>query len=273
MAIRVYINTTGSKFIKAENDEYFQKETLENLANNGIHLYLENDDQQTEENDEAVLKDAILSLPLKKQVQLANLLLENNGFDFDKFSLKIAKDKYQRTIKHDDPTAEFNKDNFLIEFHTGEKGILSGIDQMFADYDSDEMELVLNFLDDNLSKKHWRSWTIIGYSQGDEYLVWTYQPKADLSYFNRKDIDDYTEDFWGKDMSEQLVNLLFGSVTHLVSCDNHGKELTDPKIDRRIGGYTVTNSEDSSDLDKYMANSYNLKPAEVEITYYAKQSV
>lgn len=272
MNIRVYTNAAGSEFIKAENDEYLQKEALENLTNDGLHLYPENDDQQAEK-DEAVLKDAIHALSLKKQIQLANLLLENNGFDFDKFSLKVAKDTYQRTIKHDDPNAKFDKDAFLSELHTGEKGILIGVDQMFADYDFDEMELVLNFLDGNLPKKHWRSYNVIGYSQGDEYLVWVYQPKADLSDFDRKDVDDYTEDFWGEDMSEQLVNLLFGSVTHLVSCDNHGKELTDPKIDRRIGGYTVTNSEDSSDLDNYMAKSYNLKPAEVETTYYAKQSV
>lgn len=272
MDVRVYTNAAGTDFIKAENDEYLQAAMLEDLTNDGIHLYPENDDQQAEK-DEAVLKDAILSLPLKKQIQLANLLLENNGFDFDKFSLKVAKDKYQRTIKHDDPTAEFDEDNFLIEFHTGEKGILIGVDQMFADYDFDEMEIVLDFLDDNLPKKHWRSYTIIGYSQGDKYLVWIYQPRADLSNFDRKDVDDYTEDFWGEDMSEQLVNLLFGSVTHLVSCDNHGKELTDPKIDRRIGGYAVINSEDSSDLDDYMAKSYNLKPAEVKTTYYVKQSV
>lgn len=271
MNIRVYTNATGTEFIKAENDAYLQADMLEDLTNDGIRIYPENDDQQAEK-DEAALKEAIHALPLKKQIQLANLLLENNGFDFDKFSLKVAKDTYQRTIKHDDPATEYDEDAFLTEFHTGEKGILIGIDQMFADYDFDKMEIVLDFLDDNLPKKHWRSWTIIGYSQGDEYLVWTYQPKADLSYFDRKDIDDYTEDFWGKDMSEQLVNLLFGSITHLVSCDNHGNELTDPKIDRRIGGYIVTNNEDSSDLDKYIANSYNLKPAEVETTYYAKQS-
>lgn len=269
MNIRVYTNATGSEFIKAENDDYDQINMLEDLTNKGIHIYSENDDQQ-EEKDENALKDAIHALPLKKQIQLANLLLENNGFDFDKFSLKVAKDTYQRTIKHDDPNAKFDKDAFLSELHTGKKGILNGIDQMFADYDFDEMELVLDFLDDNLSQKHWRSYTVIG-DQDNQYLVWIYQPEADLSDFDCKNVDDYTEDFWGKDMSEQLVNLLFGSITHLVSCDKHGSKLKEPKIDRRIGGYIITDSDNR--LDEYMDKNYNLQPAEVEITYYAKQSV
>ena len=271
MNVRVYTNATGSKFIKAENDDYDQINMLEDLTNNGIHLYPENNDQQ-EEKDENVLKEAIHSLPLKKQIQLANLLLENNGFDFDKFSLKVAKDQYQRTIKHDNPNAEYNEDAFLNEFHTGKEGILAGMDKMFAAYDFDEMKLVLDFLDDNLSQKHWRSYTVTGYNQDEECLVWIYQPKADLSGFDHKNIDDYTEDFWGKDMSEQLVNLLFGSITHLVSCDKHGSKLKEPKIDRRIGGYTITNGEDNLDLDEYIAKNYNLQPAEVEMTYYAKQN-
>lgn len=266
---RVYTNTTGSEFIKAENDDYDQLNILENLTNNGIHIYPENDDQQ-EEKDENALKDAIHALPLKKQTRLANLLLENSGFDFDKFNLKKAKDKYQRTIKHYDPTAEYDEDEFLIEFHTGEKGILAGIDRIFAGYDFSEMELVLDFLNDNLPKKHWRSYTVIGYNQDDECLVWIYQPEEDLSDFDHSNVDDYTEDFWGTDMSEQLVNLLFGSIIHLVSCDKHGNNLKEPKIDRTIGGYTITDGD--SNLDEYMAKNYNLQPAEVEMTYYAKQN-
>lgn len=268
MDVRVYTNADGTEFIKAENDEYFQQDALEDLANDGIHIYPENDYKQ-EEKDEAVLKDAIHSLPLKKQIRLANLLLESSGCDFDKFNLKKAKDEYQRAIKEDDPDAEYDEDDFLIEFHTGEEGILDGIDQMFAGYNFSEMELVLDFLGDNLSQNHWKAWTVIGYSQGDEYLVWIYNPKENLNYFDRKDVDDYDEDFWGEDISEQLVNLLFGSTAHLVSCDKHGDELPEPKIDRRIGGYTVTNSEDSLGLDEYMDESYGLKPAEVEVTYYA----
>lgn len=272
MDVRVYTNADGTEFIKAENDEYFQEDALEDLTNDGIHIYPENDYKQ-EEKDETVLKDAIHSLPLKKQIRLANLLLESDDLDFDKFNLKKARDEYQRAIKEDDPDAEYDEDDFLIEFHTGEEGILNGLDQMFAGYNFSEMELVLDFLGDNLPQKHWKAWTVIGYSQGDEYLVWAYQPKEDLSNFDRKDVDDYTEDFWGEDMPDQLVNLLFGSTAHLVSCDKHGDELVDPKIDRRIGGYIVANNEDSLGLDDYMAESYGLKPAEVETTYYAKQSV
>lgn len=266
---RVYTNATGSEFIKAENDDYDQINMLEDLTNKGMYIYPENDDQQ-EDKDENALRDAIYALPLKKQIRLANLLLGSSGFDFDKFNLKKAKDQYQRTIKHDNPNAEYNEDAFLNEFNTGKEGILAGMDKMFAAYDFDEMKLVLNFLDDNLSQKHWRSYTVIGYNQDEECLVWIYQPKADLSGFDHKNIDDYTEDFWGKDMSEQLVNLLFGSITHLVSCDKHGNKLKEPKIDRRIGGYIITDGDNR--LDEYVAKNYNLQPAEVEMTYYAKQN-
>lgn len=46
MDVRVYTNADGTEFIKAENDEYFQEDALEDLTNDGIHIYPENDYKQ-----------------------------------------------------------------------------------------------------------------------------------------------------------------------------------------------------------------------------------
>lgn len=263
--MRIYTNKQGTKFLRAVNDPDFQSERLWELKQT-IHFFPENDLKQELKN-EAALKQVILTLPLNKQIKLANALHELSGMDTPLYHLASARKEYRKIIKQDDPDAEYDNTDFLTEFHTGNKGILYGLDQMFETLSWNEMELVLITLDEELDPMHWQYWQITGYSQGDVLYAWAYDPQIDLSVYNETTIDNQHDNFGGETFTAELRNLVFDTVVYLVSCDKKGNPLVDPEIARELGGYDAEN--DPASLDEYVLKHYHLKPAAVKQIYHA----
>ena len=263
--MRIYTNQQGTEFLRAVNDPDFQAQKLADLKQT-IHFFPENDLKQDQKN-EAALKKVILTLPLNKQIKLANVLHEQSGMDTPLYHLASARKEYRKIIKQDNPDAEYDNDDFLAEFHTGSRGILYGLDQMFETLSWAEMELVLNTLDEELDPTHWQSWQVTGYSQGDVLYAWAYDPQIDLSIYNEIAVDNQHNSFWGETFTDELRNLVFDNVVYLVSCDKNGKPIIDAEIERELGGYDAEN--DPASLDEYILKNYHLKPAAVKQIYYA----
>lgn len=263
--MRIYTNKQGTKFLRAANDPDFQEQKLADLKQT-IHFFPANDLKQ-ELKQETALKNVILTLPLDKQIKLANALHEQSGMDTPLYHLASARKEYCKIIKQDDPDAEYDNDDFLTEFHTGNKGILYGLDGMFETLSWNEMELVLTTLDQELDPTHWQSWQITGYSQGDVLYAWAYEPQIDLSIYNETTIDNQHDNFWGETFTAELRNLVFDNVVYLVSCSKTGTPLVDPEIARELGGYDAEN--DPTSLDEYILKHYHLKPAAVKQIYHA----
>lgn len=263
--MRIYTNKQGTEFLQAVNDPDFQEQELWELKQT-IHFFPENDPKQ-EQKQEDTLKKVILTLPLNQQIKLANALHEESGMDTPLYNLASARKEYRKIIKQDDPAAEYDNTDFLTEFHTGNKGILYGLDQMFETLSWNEMELVLTTLDQELDPTHWQSWQVTGYSQGDILYAWAYDPQIDLSIYNQTEIDNQQDNFYGITFTDKLRNLVFDNFVYLVSCDKKGIPLVDPEIARELGGYDAENDPDS--LDEYIWKNYHLKPAAVKQSYYA----
>lgn len=262
--MRIYTNKQGTEFLQAVNDPDFQEQKLADLKQT-IHFFPENDLKQEQKQEDALTK-VILTLPLNKQIKLANALHEESGMDTPLYHLASARKEYRKIIKQDDPAAEYDNTDFLTEFHTGNKGILYGLDQMFETLSWNEMELVLNTLDEELDPMHWQSWQITGYSQGDLLYAWTYDPQIDLSIYNQTAVDNQQDDFYGMTFTDKLRNLVFDNFVYLVSCDKNGNPLVNPEIARELGGYDAEN--DPASLDEYIWKNYHLKPAAIKQSYY-----
>lgn len=263
--MRIYTNRQGTKFLRATNDPDFQDQKLADLKQT-IHFFPENDLKQDQKN-ETTLKNVILTLPLNKQIKLANALREQSGVDTPAYNLTRERKEYREILKQDDPKVEYDEDDFLAEFHTGSRGILYGIDGMFETLSWAEMELVLNTLDKELDPAHWQSWYVTGYSQGDVLYAWAYDPQTDLSIYNETAVDNQHNSFWGETFADELRNLVFDNVVYLVSCDKNGNPITDAEIERDLGGYDAKSDPES--LDEYILKNYHLKPAAVKQIYYA----
>ena len=266
---RIYVNQDGTEFIEAYNARDYQELLLNDLKKQVHFLPAKDVNEQKEQEDN--LTEIILSLPLNDQIELANKLRVFRFCDIPAFDLNGARAEYQRLLAEDDEVdSDFGEDEFLDEFHTGQEGRLIGIDQMFQHYTLSELGMILDFLRSHLDDNHWRSWLVAGPHSEQIALAWAYNPEKDLDYLDRYRNDDGKANFAGENISRKLGNLLFGNLIMLVSCDKSGIPEGRGKINRYLAGYYVDKPySETSDLDDYMKNTYNFKPAKVKKTYYA----
>lgn len=262
----IYVNQDGTEFIKAFNARDYQELLLNDLKKKVHFLPAKNANEQKEQEDD--LTAIILSLSLNDQIELANKLRAFRFCDIPAFDLNGARLKYQRLLAEAD--ADFGEDEFLDEFHTGQEGQLIGIDQMFQHYSLSEVGMILDFLRNHLDDNHWKSWLVAGPHSEQIGFAWAYNPEKDLDYLDRYRNDDGKANFAGENIRRQLGNLLFGNLIMLVSCDKFGIPVERGKINRYLAGYYVDEPyNETSNLDDYMKNTYNFKPAKVKKTYYA----
>lgn len=263
---RIYVNQDGTEFIEAYNAPDYQELLLNDLKKQVHFLPTKDINEQKEQEDD--LTAVILTLPLNDQIELANKLRAFRFCDIPAFDLNGARLKYQRLLAEDD--SDFGEDEFLDEFHTGQEGRLIGIDQMFQHYTLSELGMILNFLRNHLDDNHWKSWLVGGPHSEQIAFAWAYNPEKDLDYLDRYRNDDGKANFAGENIRRKLGNLLFGNLIMLVSCDKSGIPLDRGKVNRYLAGYYVDEPyNETSNLDDYMKNTYNFKPAKVKKVYYA----
>lgn len=267
----VYTNQKGTRFLSANNDEFYNEDELELLKDDGevhFHFYPGRDQDQDLDN----LRKTINNLPLEQEIELANKITYLDKHDGqDPYSLAKARKDYQTNLAayHDQ---KFDEAEFIDDFKYGNANVLHyNLAQEFTIINYDQMSIILDFLKEKLDSKHFRYWYILGYNQGDYCYVWVHEPTVDLSYLDGKNEDDLENDYQGSDFTEQLQNLLFGSFIDLISCNQHGETLDDPKIERTIPGYVFDQDQTNSnnDLNEYIYKNYHLKPAKATITYSA----
>ena len=267
----VYTNQKGTKFLSVTNNEFYNEDELELLRDDGeVHFHFYPSREQDQDLDD--LRKTIANLPLEQEIELANKVTYYDKHDGqDRYNLDKARKDYQTNLLayHD---REFDEAEFIDDFKYGNANVLHyNLAEEFTVINYDQMATILDFLKEKLDPKHFRYWYVIGYNQGDYCYVWVHEPTVDLSYLDGKNEDDLENDYQGSDFAEQLQNLLFGSFIDLVSCNQHGETLDDPKIERTIPGYVFNQDQTNSnnDLNEYIFKNYNLKPAKATITYSA----
>lgn len=257
----VYTNKKGTAFKRITDDDNGIRSDLEysDLKDLGFKFhsatYAENDD----DND---LINAINSMSLKDQIELANYIyhMENSGIKepyVDPDELSDLKKEYQ-----DELSESVSQDEFEHELITGEDGILEPLNDVYEDLTWYEMRYVLEYLDAHLDAKNWYSWQINGFSQGDSTFVWIYDSKKLPINPHEKFYDDGNYDFYGHDWNEYLTTILYSDVCQIDDCDNHGDVLHDTES-RAVKLYYGSPDE----LNDYMWKMYNMKPAKIHTTY------
>lgn len=246
----VYTNQTGTKFIKVINANDQLPEIADDLMASGFHCY--HSDRSMSAADLASLQAAINSLPLPKQIELANQVLIKQGLP----QVNLAKEKETYQAEWDEPvtTADFEH-----ELLTGEAGILDPLNEIYTDLTWREMTLTMEFLSANLPENNWYDWYITGYSNGEASFVWRYDPTTKFDYQQTfTDDPQKGSDYFGKNWQECLTTILYGSVIELSPCDQAGEQLAaDSRI---VGDFYLIDNEPNEAVDQYLQEKYQMKP-------------
>ena len=267
----VYINKATNKFMSVINSPFSNGDEIDILHEDyGFRFFYENRFAGMEYQKDDECRQEFIShlenLPLKLQVALDNLLLEDISCHYSSVEPKRDYyDMYQDYLINDCPdglTPYEAQQDFLEMLKDGD--LESPVDD-FREIDGwSQVKIALNFLQDNLPDFQW--WYVTGYGQGDLTYAWTFQkfdPEDFISsinsYYSKYSFDDF------------LTTTLYGSFVDIMPCDEFGNSSYDDiKIvaDLCIADENNLSYHDQY-VDEYMKKHYDMVPANYTITYYA----
>lgn len=261
----IYVNRPGNKFVKAQDCGDEQSLSIyEDLAAQGYH-FIYNGEINTYNSLHEFLKE---QLNLYQKVQLCNLLAKSR-----KMCPINIKDDYEEYMSWHVGDKDYSYKDFFTELETGDETILDSCNDVFEeDLTYKDQCVVFNYLDSMMNPKHWHSWLIKGYSQGDDSWVWFYDESYEPD-FNLKFTDDKQSSFYGNSIEEVLTEVLYGTYISLTPCDNTGNSSCIQESEQRIvAGFYIGEDDSLSNtsdeyLDKYMLKQYDMIPARANIIY------
>ncbi len=264
----IYVNKPGTKFIKAQDCSDAENfEIHETLKDEGYQLpfdvYKEGDNSYTQ-----LPKFLKKHLTLYQKVQLCNLLAK---------SWKVCpiniRDNYEEYMSWHIGDKDYGYKDFFKELETGDEAILDSCDEALDNIHTyKEYCVVFDYLDAIENPKHWHSWLIRGFAQGEVAWVWFYDDSCDHD-FNQKFKDNKLDSFYGDSIEEVLTEAIYGSFISLTPCDNKGMSNCEQINDQRvIAGFYIGDDDSLSNksdkyVDEYMLKEYGMKPALVDVTY------